>query len=1024
MLKEIRNVFIPPSGNLAVHLQFEPRVCGNHTATLRIFNNDTARSKYDVVLEGNTLARPRIRAHSDSLFFPAICVDSYTTLPLEIFNEGCAVLTIFKFEFSDSAFSTEADSIDIGGNDSTIINIKFSPKRIGDSTATLGIVSNDPHPDRDTLRVPLSRMGIAPQIGGEPKLIFDSTVVKAPSSKTYVIHNPSQCTLRIDSLATKNGEDSTFYFCRPDTIERHFVEPNSSLEVCLRFAPQDTGKHIDSLFIYSNDLLLNPYKVRLEGMAVPCIPQITVDPDSLAFGEVCIDSSRRMSLAISNDRCADFRATISFSDSAFRAELDTVDLAPDSTNSVMVTFYPKRAKEYLDTLTITSSDPNKRSWQIRLRGRGLGSNIDGDSLADLGYVKVGEQKTIPYPIVNSGRCDLQIFMPVISGKDSSDFSDCTKNVNWPAIIRPSESLSLSLCFTPGDIGWRNATLKIYNNDADENPLEVQLRGFGLDSCNSPAISHKQPMSPDLGSEVKIFASVSEGCGGIASFVLKYREGGRPAFTSQNFSGDEAIIPKEAVTKRGVEYCIEAIDGTGKVAWLPAKDKFYSLQVKLAAGALPPLVHHGGTAQSSYRLRSFPLEFKATPAHEAFGNNFNFGDHYSARLWGIDTAKAELLFPYIEHPRAGNLKHGRAIFLITSQDKEMRNLEGLTVRTDMALEIALHKGWNLVASPFNFDIPFRHSSLDSFGGRAFAYEGAWEEINSSYKFKPWEGLAIKAPKADTLKIWPREAASNNLPKTSAVPARAGADWSIRINAFCQEAKDLINIVGVAPDAAEEWDAYELLEPPPIGDYVLAYFFHRNWQKYPDLYTTDFRPPSAKGYEWEFRAYTNMRGEAVNLQFENINSVPQTLQVKLLDVDLNFSQDLRREPVYGFRSSDVEGQTRLFRLVVGNNEYVESKLPQMALVPTSFELSPNFPNPFNPATTFKFGLPKPASVSFVIFNIKGEVVRTLLDEQEKDAGYYLLVWDGRDNLRKSVASGVYFYQLKTREMILTRKMALAK
>lgn len=207
-------------------------------------------------------------------------------------------------------------------------------------------------------------------------------------------------------------------------------------------------------------------------------------------------------------------------------------------------------------------------------------------------------------------------------------------------------------------------------------------------------------------------------------------------------------------------------------------------------------------------------------------------------------------------------------------------------------------------------------------------------------------------------------------------------------------------------------------------MLAYFSHRNWKKYPDLYTTDFRPRSSSGYEWEFRVYTNMRGEAVHLQFENITSAPPALQVKLLDVDLNFSQDLRREPAYSFRSSDIEGRTHLFRLVVGNHEYVESKLPPSTPVPEIFELAQNFPNPFNPATTFKFGLPKPASVMFVIYNIKGEVVRTLLDSQEKDAGYHVLVWDGRDTLGKSAASGIYFYQLKTREMTLTKKMALTK
>jgi immune inhibitor A len=100
-----------------------------------------------------------------------------------------------------------------------------------------------------------------------------------------------------------------------------------------------------------------------------------------------------------------------------------------------------------------------------------------------------------------------------------------------------------------------------------------------------------------------------------------------------------------------------------------------------------------------------------------------------------------------------------------------------------------------------------------------------------------------------------------------------------------------------------------------------------------------------------------------------------------------------------------------------EHNSLNLPEFA------ELSQNFPNPFNPITTINFGLRQRAKVSFKIYNIKGELVRNLLEE-EKRAGDYSIVWDGSDNGGIKVASGVYFYRLVAGESYLTKKMVLLK
>jgi hypothetical protein len=96
-----------------------------------------------------------------------------------------------------------------------------------------------------------------------------------------------------------------------------------------------------------------------------------------------------------------------------------------------------------------------------------------------------------------------------------------------------------------------------------------------------------------------------------------------------------------------------------------------------------------------------------------------------------------------------------------------------------------------------------------------------------------------------------------------------------------------------------------------------------------------------------------------------------------------------------------------------------------LPRNFELAQNYPNPFNPTTTIEFYNPKSKTIPVTIdlFNIMGQKVRTLLDGPALP-GKNQVIWDGRDGLGQPVATGIYFYRLKTAEVTLTKKMLLMK
>ena len=85
--------------------------------------------------------------------------------------------------------------------------------------------------------------------------------------------------------------------------------------------------------------------------------------------------------------------------------------------------------------------------------------------------------------------------------------------------------------------------------------------------------------------------------------------------------------------------------------------------------------------------------------------------------------------------------------------------------------------------------------------------------------------------------------------------------------------------------------------------------------------------------------------------------------------------------------------------------------------------NYPNPFNPVTTIQYDIPEQTSVSIDIYNVLGQKVKCLLNEN-KSSGRYQEVWNGENETGEKVGSGVYFYKITTKAKTLTQKMLLLK
>lgn len=133
---------------------------------------------------------------------------------------------------------------------------------------------------------------------------------------------------------------------------------------------------------------------------------------------------------------------------------------------------------------------------------------------------------------------------------------------------------------------------------------------------------------------------------------------------------------------------------------------------------------------------------------------------------------------------------------------------------------------------------------------------------------------------------------------------------------------------------------------------------------------------------------------------------------------FLSDFR---VWSVWESDADGHWKLY----GSYTDIPLEVEEGSLLKTSFKLNQNYPNPFNPSTAIRYELPRHAHVVLKIYNVLGEEIAALTDE-EKPAGIYEAQWNG-----SRFASGVYFYRLQAStssrqagDFVRTMKMVLVK
>ncbi len=330
-----------------------------------------------------------------------------------------------------------------------------------------------------------------------------------------------------------------------------------------------------------------------------------------------------------------------------------------------------------------------------------------------------------------------------------------------------------------------------------------------------------------------------------------------------------------------------------------------------------------------------------------------------------------------------------------------------------LSIPLQTGWNIIGNPFNKNITWQ-TVLEANGlpssVQLYGYSGMY--ITSVY-LEPFKGYYyFNETNLTNLKI-PYPFGRDRL-NTSTLAVK----WKVQLSFESDINQDSENYIGIAPLAKAGMDYLDGRKPPLFLDQGFLYFSRPEWDGKYSRFNSDFRPALGEGQVWNFEV-SNPRKSEGHLDFSGIENIPEEYQVLLINVLNNVPIDIRKRNSYLY---ETVSKTMQFKLIVGSEKFVQQEISN--LIPESFELVQNFPNPFNNSTSISIKLPYESLLRLDVYDQIGKHIKTLLDARYP-SGVHTVRWDATDNQAKPVASGVYFYRLMSDGKLLqTKKMIMIK
>jgi hypothetical protein len=488
--------------------------------------------------------------------------------------------------------------------------------------------------------------------------------------------------------------------------------------------------------------------------------------------------------------------------------------------------------------------------------------------------------------------------------------------------------------------------------------------------------------------------------------------------TEDGDGYVATIPGSAIGEAGLTYYFEAVDQGGTRVRAP-RQGVYGLPVQFAGDGLrKSTAQPAGTAQTAYRLLSMPVQLDDPRPQAVLGDDLPT----LASAAAYDPATARLFEPVgtivPEFPQTNNFRLGRAFWLIVRDaGVTLDSGPGTALSMEAPFTIPLDAGWTFIGTPFPVSVPVENlSRADGAEVRLYTYgaDGYNTLDDPVTEMQPFEGYAVFAEAQTSLTVRPPAAqAGGRSVRRKAAEGQATVPWRLRLRATSAAGGDANNVAAVHPEATDGWDAQDWPEPPPIGGGLRLAFDAPEGAPANVVLSADLRRPSARGLTWPLTLAADAAGP-VRLTVDGLAQVPAAFDVWLLDLSTRDSWNLRTTPTARI---DVlsDGAERSLRLVAGTDAYVQRTLRDLNVLPLQYALRPPNPHPSTGPVAFQVGLPAAERVSIEVYNILGQRLAVLKDDEPMTPGFHTVVWEA-----PRLASGVYFVRMTAGTFRKTQKL----
>ncbi len=945
-----------------VIVTFLPISVGSKTAALRFSSNDPDENPLDVSLSGVGIA-PDINVSPVVFDYGNVVVGQSLSQVFTVTNPGSDTLQVSATSLV-GAFSGEFQIVAGGGafvlapTAQRLIEVNFTPSSVGFKNAALRLASDDPdEPIKDT---PLSGTGVIPDIGVSPDSIaFGSIEINTTTTQSLTISNEGTSVLTVTNV-TLNGVNGSEFAVENITIPLAILPGDSSVGL-VHFQPVTTGEKQASLQIESNDPDENPVIVPLTGMAIPVpVPDISVTPAVLSFGDVEINNSALQTLQIINLGSANLviaNTNITGVDSVDFAVLTSIDslvVLPNDTSSVDVRFSPVTAGAKSATLQIISNDPDQGIVNVALSGTGItiADIAVSPTSVDFGNVEFGDSTDQTIFLINSGTADLNILSTSITDDTTGQFSVVSLS---NSVVAPNDTQTVLLRYHATHAGTFNANLEITSNDPDESSVNVSLTAKTLVADISVS-----PASFDFGSvpietpKSKTFIVINDASGmgdlkvastellGDAAGEFSILSGGAP-FTLSPGDSQEMVVQFKPTSVANNSILLQIISNDPDEPML---------DVAIQGSGILPIVH------DFLFLTDFKVSFIKSLHSEG---NVHSNDDISIRegIGGVYdgniTAVEEVTI------RKNNTINGD---VSAGDDIEVFGIVNGTVTPNTQIDSIPLPVISFIAGGDDIFI----NSGDTVALAPGSYGNV--QVHS-------EGLL-----GGVLALSAGEYFFNELlmeTNSTLITDVSGGLVFINIVSNMEFKKGVVSKIIPDGDAGSIKVVYNSLQ------------------------TTDLRIGRGSRVLGSIIAPNS----EVNLERETLfRGAVCAYRVKLEQFSV---------ALHHFATAKLPADSVALAKEVAILE---------DLLPEKFELSQNYPNPFNPTTTIEFSVANEAThVSIKIYDITGRVVQTLVNEK-MEPGIYQRSWDGRNQQNQQVASGLYIYRIIAGDFVKSRKMILLK